>query len=243
MYPYIHLIVPSYATLALLGGFVAVCYVYLKNNNCLLFTDLLKVFLCGTLGLVIGSKSLFIITQIPWLVNNFSIKNSFLLIVQSGYVFYGGLFGFVFAIYIISRGDLEYRRKMFRLITPAIPLFHIFGRVGCFLTGCCYGKLLKKSFYIFNAEIDRIPVQLIEALLELIIFIILAVVGKKKKDVDLLAVYLIVYAIIRFVLEFFRGDSVRGVIMGISTSQCISILIVLFYSIRKCFHSKNKELV
>ena len=87
----------------------------------------------------------------------------------------------------------------------------------------------------------KMPVQLIEALLELIVFLILCVIDKRKKDVDLLAVYLTTYAIIRFVLEFLRGDSVRGVIMGISTSQCISILIILFYFFTRVFIRKIEK--
>lgn len=230
MYPYIHLIIPSYALMALIGGIVAICYVYFNSEKeGVLFTDLLKTMLYGGIGLFLGSKLLFVITQIPWLVANFSIKNLLLLFPQSGYVFYGGLFGFIFALHIMSKGQAEFRRKLFSLIVPAFPLFHAFGRIGCFLTGCCYGKKLSSSLFVMNIEIDRIPVQLIEAMLEAVIFLVLCVVKKKKAEINLLAVYLNTYAILRFCLEFLRGDETRGIFGVLSTSQYISLFIVIFY--------------
>lgn len=242
MYPYIHLIIPSYAAMALMGGFVSICYAYFRMNKAgVQFTDLLRVLLFGSIGLMVGSKLLFAITQIPWLLNNFSIENLLLLIPESGYVFYGGLFGFIFALYIISKNNTEYRKKLFTLITPAFPLFHIFGRIGCFLAGCCYGKELSNSFFILNIEINRIPVQLIEALVELIIFVVLCVIERKKEEVNLLEVYLILYALARFSLEFLRGDEVRGIFAGLSTSQWISAVILLFYFGKNLFLINKKR--
>ena len=103
----------------------------------------------------------------------------------------------------------------------------------CFLAGCCYGKKLNKIFSVLNVEIDTFPVQLIEALLELFIFLILCVAENYKKDINLLEIYLLLYAIVRFTLEFFRGDDIRGMFYGLSTSQWISMVIILFYLIKK----------
>lgn len=234
MYPYIHLIIPSYTLLALIGGIAAICYAYFNiDKEGVPFSDLLRTILYGGIGLLVGSKLLFAVTRIPWLVHNFSIENLLLLIPQSGYVFYGGLFGFIFAVCIMCKGQPEYRKKMFRLIVPTFPLFHIFGRIGCFLSGCCYGKDLKKQFVVMNMEIDKIPVQLVEAVIEFLIFLLLCIIKKKNTAVNLLKVYLIFYAIVRFVLEFLRGDEVRGLFVGISTSQYISLCIILFYVGRK----------
>lgn len=234
MYPYIHLILPSYALLALIGGIVAICYVYSNiDKENILFTDLLRVILYGGVGLIVGSKLLYAITQIPWLVRDFSIENLLLLVLQSGYVFYGGLFGFIFAICFMCKGQSEYRKKMFRLIVPAIPLFHMFGRIGCFLSGCCYGKYLKNPLIIMGLKIDKIPVQLMEAIIELLIFMILCIIKKKNIVNNLLAVYLIFYAIARFGMEFLRGDEVRGLWAGLSTSQYISLFVIFYYVGRK----------
>lgn len=229
MYPYIHLIIPSYGIMTLIGMIVAIFYLYFNcEKEGILFTELLRTILYGGIGLFIGSKLLFVITQIPWLIQNFSIENLLLLIVQSGYVFYGGLFGTILALHIMCKGQNEFKKKLFRLFVPAVPLFHVFGRIGCFLAGCCYGKYLENTFVIFNIEIDRIPIQLIEASVEFLIFVIICIV-KEKTSRELLSVYLCLYAVARFFIEFFRGDEIRGLFMGLSISQYISISIILFY--------------
>lgn len=113
MYPYIHLIMPSYTLLALIGGIAAICYAYFNSDKeGVPFSELLRTILYGGIGLLAGSKLLFAVTRIPWLVHNFSIENLILLIPQSGYVFYGGLFGFIFAVCFMCKGQLEYRKKL-----------------------------------------------------------------------------------------------------------------------------------
>ena len=234
MYPYIYLVIPSYALLAFVGGIVAICYVYhnIDKEN-VLFTELLRAIIYGGIGLFLGSKLLFAVTQIPWLINNFNVKNMLFLIPRSGYVFYGGLFGFIFAICFMCKDNLDYKKRMFNLFVPAFPLFHVFGRIGCFMAGCCYGRDLTEPFIILNMKINRIPVQLFEAGMDVIIFIVLCLIKKKKAANNLLAIYLITYGIIRFCLEFLRGDEVRGLYAGLSTSQYISLMILIYYSVSK----------
>lgn len=113
MYPYIHLIMPSYTLLALIGGIAAICYAYFNSDKeGVPFSELLRTILYGGIGLLAGSKLLFAVTRIPWLVHNFSIENLILLIPQSGYVFYGGIFGFIFAVCFMCKGQPEYRKKL-----------------------------------------------------------------------------------------------------------------------------------
>ena len=91
-----------------------------------------------------------------------------------------------------------------------------------------------------NIEINKIPVQLLEAMIELLIFIILCVRKKKITADGMLATYLIFYAIARFLLEFLRGDEVRGLFAGLSTSQYISLFILVFY-IGRIFFGKLRN--
>ena len=233
MYPYIYIVLPSYVLMALLGGFIALCWMFVRLEKYQIeFSCFLKLVLLSAIGGFIGSKILFAITRIPWLVNNFSVENLLLLIPQSGLVFYGGLFGVIFTLLWTTGKDLDLRERVFRLAVPAMPLFHAFGRIGCFLTDCCYGKELEVPISIGAIEITRIPVQLIEALAEVVLFIILAIMDKKDKNVNLLKVYLTTYAVIRFFDEFLRGDIVRGIYFGLSTAQWISIIIILVYVIK-----------
>ena len=174
MYPYIHIILPSYMVMASIGGFFAVCFIFSRIDKYeILFTDFIKMFLLCMIGGVVGSKVLFAITQIPWLIKHFSIENMILLIPQSGFVFYGGLFGVIFTLMFLTRNDADMRKKVFEISVPAMPLFHAFGRIGCFLAGCCYGKKLSTPIVIGTIEFARIPVQIIESMAEFILFIVL----------------------------------------------------------------------
>ena len=230
MYPYIHIILPSYMVMALIGGFFAVCFIFSRIDKYeILFTDFIKMFLLCMIGGVVGSKVLFAITQIPWLIKHFSIENMILLIPQSGFVFYGGLFGVIFTLMFFTRNDADMRKKVFEISVPAMPLFHAFGRIGCFLAGCCYGKKLSTPIVIGTIEFARIPVQIIESMAEFILFIVLFILSKKNRDIDLLRIYLVIYAVIRFADEFLRGDKIRGIYGGVSTAQWISLIILFVY--------------
>lgn len=231
MYPYIHIMLPSYTVMAMIGGFFALGWMYIRLDRFEIpFSSFLRMTAFSAAGGFLGAKLLFALTQIPWLIRHFSLQNAILLIPQSGLVFYGGLFGVIASLCFLTRHDDRFRQTIFRFCVPAMPLFHVFGRVGCFLTGCCYGKKLSHPFQIGTISFERIPVQLIEALVEGILFIVLVQIDRKKEKADLLKCYLILYAVCRFVLEFFRGDSIRGVYLGLSTAQWISLMILGFYA-------------
>lgn len=241
MYPYIHIVLPSYTLLAFVGGCVTLIFIYFRLEKFeILFTEFLKMFALCVLGGFLGSKLMFVVTQIPWLVMNFSFKNVFQLLVQGGYVFYGGLFGVLYTIFTLTKKDKDKRNRILKMIVPAIPLFHSFGRIGCFLAGCCYGKKLFVPIVLEGIlEFWRIPVQLFEALFEFVLFIILLLIGRKKLDSNLLNFYLITYAIFRFINEFFRGDEIRGIYFGYSTAQWVSMAILLYYISKAVRFRKN----
>ena len=243
MYPYIQIILPSYTVMALIGGFVALCFIYLRLDKFNIeFSVFLSTFLCCVLGCFIGSKVLFAVTQIPWLISDFSIQNLLLLIPQSGFVFYGGLFGVILTIKILTKANASLRDRLFKMVAPSMPLFHAFGRVGCFLSGCCYGKKLANTIGIGPLVFTRIPVQLMESAAELVIFILLLIIERKNKSADLLQIYLMMYAVVRFLDEFLRGDEIRGIVLGVSTAQWISLFIVIFYVIRSIIQKKNMNM-
>ena len=143
------------------------------------------------------------------------------------------------AIVIYTKKTAKNTGKYLRLIASAIPLFHGFGRIGCFLTGCCYGKTISPHWHLFGLELDRIPVQLIEASFEFLLFILLLYLSRKKPQINGVTVYIIVYACFRFTIEFFRGDTVRGIFLGLSTSQWISLAIILVIVVRSVVNGKS----
>ena len=155
-------------------------------------------------------------------------------LIFGGSVFYGGLIGAIFVFYVytkvkkLSFGDYSDIGAM------AIPLFHFFGRIGCFLSGCCYGVewehgLTYEHSIVASANgVPRFPVQLVEAGLNLLLFFVLFYLYKKgKAHRRILALYLLIYPVYRFILEYFRGDSYRGFLFGLSTSQLISIILFI----------------
>jgi len=233
MYPYFYIALPSYAVLAFVGGLLALLFTYFRIDKFgVLFTDYIKILIVCIVGLFIGGKALFIITQIPGLIMNFSVGNMLHIITHSGIVFYGGLFGVLLALKIYVKFSQYEEPAVYRMIAPAIPLFHGFGRIGCLFAGCCYGKELSEPVNLFNAvHVNRIPTQLFEAIFEFAIFAVIVIVGRKRKELDLLKIYLLSYAAFRFANEFFRGDEVRGIFL-LSTSQWISVAIAAYYAIK-----------
>jgi len=251
MFPYFTLfnrIIGMYPIMVLIGVFavgIYVCNICKKNgyddNIAIIFLLLVSI------GVVLGGHILYTIVnykEIIYLVNNKESLNSLDGILNSfttifgGNIFYGGLLGGILAgiIYMKNKPQNFYLAD---IVTPAIPLFHFFGRIGCFLGGCCFG--IKSSFGItfHNSFVEiangvsRFPVQLLEAIFNIILFFILANFRKRGMFKDrLLYIYLLIYSIGRFFIEFLRGDSYRGFFFIFSTSQIISILIISFILIK-----------
>lgn len=157
---------------------------------------------------------------------------------ESGLVYFGGLLGYLFTLRILCCFKGRYWKEISDITAVIIPLFHVFGRIGCYFAGCCYG-IESDSCLSFPYRIvlkngqwtDRIPIQLIESALEFCLFVVFLYCYQRKKrtgslcDNALLNWYMMLYALIRFILEFWRGDEVRGVFGWISFSQIISVLI------------------
>lgn len=246
MFPYFIIfnkMITTYFLLALIGAFVAGIFACaLARKRGLDDNNIIIILLFAAIGVILGGHILYGITNIRLIPiifesDSFSelIKN--LQAVFGGAVFYGGLIGGIIAAYITMRVMKLDFKQYTDILTLAIPLFHSFARVGCFLGGCCYG--IESEFGITVTgntlvpsinDVSRFPVQLLEAVLNIILFIVLYLFYKKALIVnslqgELIYIYLISYSIIRFFDEFLRGDEIRGFIFGISTSQFISILI------------------
>ncbi len=247
MYPYVNLFglaIPMYGLISLLGVFVsAVVAFILAKKKAVDRYDLLITAVVGGLGLFIGAHLLYAITRTRDIISAFSLYSTFettgeflryLLDISSGMVFYGGLYGGLFAGLLWIRHKKHPLGIYSDIFAVVIPLFHAFGRVGCFFAGCCYGVEWKYgiSGRVLNSGVcehtPRFPVQLAEAFLLLVLFSVLLVLFTKGKlQGRLMAFYLCAYAVLRFILEFFRGDEIRGHLLFLSTSQWISLLTLM----------------
>lgn len=166
-------------------------------------------------------------------------------LIFGGSVFYGGLFGGMAAGLLYLRKKGLPIREFTDIVAPAIPLFHFFGRIGCFLGGCCYGIECEFGFIYTHAlsesanGVRRFPVQLLEAAFNLLLFLVLWQLLRRRKT-GLLRWYLFCYSIGRFLLEFLRGDAYRGQAFGLSTSQIISLVILIALSVSLVFRQWKK---
>jgi phosphatidylglycerol:prolipoprotein diacylglycerol transferase len=198
--------------------------------------DAVNLFALCIVGALAGAKLTFLLTNIPRAVRHWSLVvahpwDSFLAL-SGGLVFYGGVIGgFLAALYYLRRFRLNFAAAA-DLFAPAIPAGHMLGRVGCFLGGCCYGVESSWGPVFTHAPLSeangvpRLPVQLFEAAGNLLICLILLWYERRPHTPGhTLALYLLLYAPLRFILEFFRGDAARGFVLGVSTSQWISALL------------------
>ena len=231
-----------YAVMSLIGAFI--CGIYsckIARKNGYDDNDIIVLLLISAVGALIGGHLLYGITNIDKIIKLFDnwhkitgFKEFFdvMIYIFGGSVFYGGLIGGITAGFIYLKNKKLCIPEYTDIVAPAIPLFHGFGRIGCFLGGCCYGIECKIGFIYNNSlvaeanNIRRFPVQLAESLFNFILFFILYKLYKKNKFKNrLLLLYIMSYSAGRFVLEFLRGDEIRGFIYGISTSQFISIIL------------------
>ncbi len=165
---------------------------------------------------IVGAKLILLFGDLSRYTRN---PKELLNLARSGGVFQGGLiFGVLFALWYFRRHKLP-TWKMADLIGPALALGHGFGRIGCFAAGCCYGRECRLPWGVTFSDpraeqitgiplgFERHPVQLYEAALNFLNFLVLFLILRKKKfDGQVFAFYIMNYSVIRFFTEYFRGD-------------------------------------
>ena len=199
---------------------------------------LLFLFLGLFLSSFLGAKLFFLWFSSGPKIYQYLYANYFWL--GGGFVFYGGLiFGLIYYfIYTLVLKKFDFKNSA--LLLPGLCLGHAIGRVGCFLAGCCYGIKSEIPWAVkMNGEY-RHPVQIYETFaLIAIAMIILQMLKKEMRIQKIIGTYLVSYSCIRYILEFFRGDVIRGIIINnFSSSQLVSIGIFLlgiitFFLVRK----------
>lgn len=204
----------------------------------------------------VGGTLLFGLTNIRLAVDLFSRPETFasfaafweaLTTVFGGSVFYGGLLG-ILAASAIYRRKAGLPRRYADITAVGIPMFHFFGRIGCFLTGCCFGIECGFGFTFTESPVTpangvcRFPVQLLEAAVNGLLTAALWVLFKKKKAQNsLINIYLYVYPVVRFADEFLRGDTYRGIWGPFSTSQWISLLLLAGNTAALLLRRRNRK--
>lgn len=175
----------------------------------------------------IGAKVFFLMFSSQQKVHQYLYADEFWL--GGGFVFYGGLiFGLIF-YFIYSLWFKRFPFEESKILVPGLVFGHAIGRFGCFLTGCCFGTQCDLPWAVHMHGEWIHPVQLYEAFgLTALGFLVLKWVNQKKENFFVVTRYLMLYSILRFVVEHFRGDLIRGVYwFNLSTSQMISLALFI----------------
>ena len=191
-------------------------------------------------GAIIGAKALMIARDFSGYAAAPSDLFSLSMLTSAG-DFYGGFIGALIASAIFFRRHpkVPFWRAA-DVCAPAIALGQAIGRIGCFMAGDDYGRPTTVPWAVTFTSPDAAqiggaplgvplhPVQLYESAVCLALFGVLMWLARRRhRDGDIIAAYTLLYAVARFVIEFFRGDTDRGFVFGglLSTSQFIAIIL------------------
>ena len=183
----------------------------------------LVLIVCG----LVGARLLYVII---WWKYYAKAPLDILKIWQGGLVFYGGfIMAVIGGILWMKKNSLPFFRVS-DILVPFLALAHSIARIGCFCAGCCYGRADPHGI-IFKAigdNIPHLPTQIYESAANFLNFAVLILFYRypKRKDGDVLYLYLLNYGVIRTIIEIFRADPERGTILSLSTSTFISMFLI-----------------
>lgn len=196
-------------------------------------------------GGVLGARLAYVAEH--WTSEFAASPGSIIRIDQGGLMFYGGVLGAVAAILLFARVNRLHPLEILDLCAAVLPLGHAFGRIGCFLNGCCHGfRCCGPGGVRFPAgsmawreqvadgligpeapySLPVVPTQLIEALANLALFAVLyAIARRHPRRGRVTALYMVLYALVRFHTEMLRGDA-RLQVGALSIGQVASLLLL-----------------
>lgn len=236
-----HITIHSYGFMIALGIIVAFAVVLKMSRKFDMDSDKVSsLFMWVILASFVGGKVFFFLEDIDKYIADPSLMSKAM---GGGFVFYGSLiFSVPTIIYWLRRNKIP-ARSFFDIIAFAGPVVQSFGRVGCFLAGCCHGTVCSSWIGVTFDHPDTLaaikgqplyPTQLFDIGVNLFILITLFFVQKKKQfEGQLFLIYLIMYGVGRSIVEEYRGDDARGFLFDgmVSHSQFIAVCIIVVCSI------------
>lgn len=246
MYPILLKIGPltihTYGFMLALGVALGLLFMYVQSKKYGLQAPVMLDMAFYTIIIsLIGAKLILFLGSISYYLRR---PSELFSLARSGGVFQGGLaFGIIFALWYFRKHRIP-TWKAADVIVPALALGHGFGRIGCFTAGCCYGRECSLPWGVtFQNEyassltgipLDRVlhPTQLYESALNFLNFFVLFLILKKKKfDGQVFSFYIINYSIIRFFVEYFRGDHPDKAFLIHNPSPYLSLSLPQFFSV------------
>jgi phosphatidylglycerol:prolipoprotein diacylglycerol transferase len=234
----------SYGLFVALAFIVATCYSSYsikKSKEKLISQDkLYSLVMCIFIFALVGGRVFYIFTNIDEFV--LEPINIFKLW-RGGFVYYGGFISAVIFIIVYARRTKKDFLKLCDFFCPVLTLGHAIGRIGCFFAGCCYGRhstllwsvvfMDKNSLAVRGKHLH--PTQLYESFGNFLLFLFLHFYSRRKNRVGVVfGIYLIAYAVLRFIIEFFRDDYRGPSFFCFSISQVMSIFLFIIGAFVAC---------
>jgi phosphatidylglycerol:prolipoprotein diacylglycerol transferase len=242
----------GYGFMIAIGVIAGVAYIIVqgKKDVGISFDQANSLFLVIFIAAFVGGK-IFLFFEEP----SYYITHPAKLLAGSGFVFYGSfLFAIPTMLWFFRKHKLH-TYKMLDVMAVTTCLVHMFGRLGCFVAGCCYGLPTKSFLGVVYTDaaceanpknVLLHPTQLYEAIYILMVMFTLLIVRSRRKFYgQLFLLYLILYAAGRSVLETFRGDERRGFVIDnyVSHSQFIALIIIVAAGYTYSVWSKKNSIV
>jgi len=231
---------PTYGALVALAVVVALWTVKLRGDRAGLDGGrLVDLCLWVVIWALIGSKVTLVLVELPRYLAH---PRELVGVVRAGGVFLGGfLTALATGVVLVRRYRMEWLPTL-DVIIPSLALAHAIGRVGCLMAGCCWGKACSLPWAITYQDpraaanvgtplgVPVHPFPVYEGLFDLALYAVLArLYWRRPRPGVVFALYLVLYGLGRFLLEFTRGDAARGFPFGgvLSTSQLIAVAMVV----------------
>ncbi len=219
---------------------IVICFIYFRSQSIkygIKTEDVGLVFIIAIVAAFLGGKFLYFLESPSYNLSHFKdfVKNW-----RVGFVFFGSFITVIIALYFTFKKLNLPIYKAFDWLAICGMIIHGFGKIGCFLAGCCFGNVCNKAIGVIYTHPLAIakplntplyPVQLIDAVF-ILSMLVIALIRFNKKPFDgyWMLFYTICYSVIRFFTEMLRGDESRGyIIEGILThSQLIALVLIVF---------------
>lgn len=237
----------SYGFMVAVGFGLATFLMYRRSEKFGLNKDrVLDLAILVLVAGIIGARLLYVLLNLK---SYLADPSEIFKLANGGLIWYGGFIAALIAAVIYIRKNRMGFWTVADFLVPYLALAQCFGRIGCFLNGCCYGLEINGSFpfsVLFPGDAcERQPVQIYAALALLLIYVILRFRQERPHfNGEIFLAYCILYPLKRFVIEFFRGDNQRA-FLGLTLSQVISAVVFsvsLFIFLRKSSEWKKKNI-
>lgn len=218
------LTVYSYGVMVAIGFVISAMLIYrraekfgLNKDKCI---DLVILVLIAGIA---GARLLYVLLNLAFYRAN---PLEIIMLSKGGLVWYGGFLAAFAAALVYTKLNSINLWSVLDLLAPYVALGQAFGRIGCFLNGCCYGLKVAPGFPLsvtFPCDADpRLPAQLISAAGLFLIFIVLLIWQNRRRfGSEIFLGYCILYSAKRFNMEFLRGDNPK-ILFGLTFSQLVS---------------------